>query len=421
MGRPPLPVGTFGKVAFIQRPNGDVQARTLIRDYDGRRRMVSKIAKSRAAAERALKAELLRRQAPVGKGAVTSATTVSELADAWLDGDHNWSTGTERAYRSVVKVHVKPAVGGLRVREVTPGVISRALSAIAVHSGAGAAKTARSCLSGMFRLAVRDDAAVGHPVREAAVRIKTSKRSPRALTVEETDRLTTWLRGNDHARSLDLPDLVDWLLATGCRIGEALALRYATNDEGNPLLDLDARTWEVNATVVRVRGVGLVIQPRPKTAAGWRVVALPSFAVQMLEERPARSRRRTKVDRIVFTSPLTSTLRDPTNVGADLRHLLDGFECDHCKGTGYRLDSSGKFELALGGQRLRCDEGPWSWVTSHTFRKTVATRLDEAGFTPRQVADQLGHANPSLTLDVYFGRHVVSTAAAEVLDRPAAS
>lgn len=49
--------------------------------------------------------------------------------------------------------------------------------------------------------------------------------------------------------------------------------------------------------------------------------------------------------------------------------------------------------------------------------KTVATRLDEAGLTPRQVADQLGHANPSMTLDIYFGRQVVSAEAALVLDR----
>jgi integrase len=39
------------------------------------------------------------------------------------------------------------------------------------------------------------------------------------------------------------------------------------------------------------------------------------------------------------------------------------------------------------------------------------------GLTPRQVADQLGHANPSMTLDVYFGRQVVSAEAARVLDR----
>ncbi|MFN2562005.1 MAG: tyrosine-type recombinase/integrase [Jatrophihabitans sp.] len=85
----------------------------------------------------------------------------------------------------------------------------------------------------------------------------------------------------------------------------------------------------------------------------------------------------------------------------------------------YRFSAQpdGTFVTGAGGRKLRCDRGKWSWVTSHTFRKTVATRLDECGFTPRQVADQLGHTNPSMTLDVYFGRQVVSAAAAAVLDR----
>ena len=83
------------------------------------------------------------------------------------------------------------------------------------------------------------------------------------------------------------------------------------------------------------------------------------------------------------------------------------------RGTGFRPATS----KTAAGRPVRCTEGPWSWVTSHTFRKTVATRLDDAGFTPRQVADQLGHANPSMTLDVYFGRQVVSAEAARVLGR----
>jgi integrase len=69
------------------------------------------------------------------------------------------------------------------------------------------------------------------------------------------------------------------------------------------------------------------------------------------------------------------------------------------------------------GRPVRCTEASWSWVTSHTFRKSVATRLDEPAFTPRQVADQLGHANPSMTVDVYFGRQVVSVETARVSGR----
>lgn len=164
--------------------------------------------------------------------------------------------------------------------------------------------------------------------------------------------------------------------------------------------------------MVRVGGDGLPIQPRPKSAAGWRVIALPGFALTLLAARPPVG-----ASGVVFAAPAGRTLRDPTNVSGDLRQLLDSFECDECACTGYQIEDAGSFKIGENGRRIRCADGPWSWVTSHTFRKTVATRLDEAGVTARQVADQLGHANPSMTQDVYFGRRVVSAAAAQVLDR----
>jgi integrase len=412
VGRPPLRLGTAGKTLFVAMPNGRIQARVKFRDFDGRVRLVAKYGLSRAAAERALKLALANRQTPGGSGATVAATHVSELARLWLDAPHGWSTGTERTYRSVVGNQVVPALGDLQLREVTAGVVSRALRAISERHGPSAAKSSKACLSGMFCLAIDDGAIPANPVRDASARIRVSKKSPRALTPEETTTLTGLLRANERAVALDIPDLVDWMLATGCRIGEALALRHGPNADGKPLLDLAANTWEVNATVVRVPKQGLIVQPRPKTAAGWRVVAVPDFAASMVRARTSRA------DGVVFTAPLTTTLRDPSNASGDLRQLLDSFGCDVCAGTGFQLERDGSFRAGPRGQRLRCDQGPWSWVTSHVFRKTVATRLDEAGFTPRQVADQLGHANPSMTLDVYFGRQVVIAAAAKVLDRP---
>jgi integrase len=398
-------------VLYLTMPGGQIRARVKFRDFDGRVRLVSKTGPSRAAAERALKETLASRRAPGGTAALSSGSRMTTLADVWLAGDHGWSTGTERTYRSVVKTQVKPAFGQLCLREVTPGVVGRALSAIAKNSGPGAAKTARACLSGMFALAVADGAVAVNPVRDAPARLNTTtKKAPKALRRAETDRLVELFHGSARAVALDLPDLVDWMLATGCRIGEALAVRHGLNADGRPLLDLDAGTWEVNATVVRVRGQGLIVQPRPKTAAGWRVVALPDFAVRMLERRRAAADG--SAGEIVFATPLAGGLRDPVNVSGHLRELLDGFECERCAGTGYEP------RAAPGPrERVRCTAGPWSWVTSHTFRKTVATRLDEAGLSPRQVADQLGHANPSMTLDVYFGRQVVSAEVAQVLNR----
>jgi integrase len=37
--------------------------------------------------------------------------------------------------------------------------------------------------------------------------------------------------------------------------------------------------------------------------------------------------------------------------------------------------------------------------------------------SPREIADILGHAKPSMTMDVYMGRKVVSATVALVLDR----
>jgi integrase len=56
-------------------------------------------------------------------------------------------------------------------------------------------------------------------------------------------------------------------------------------------------------------------------------------------------------------------------------------------------------------------------VTSHLFRKTAATILDEAGLSARAVADQLGHARPSMTQDVYLARRILNPRAAEALER----
>lgn len=36
--------------------------------------------------------------------------------------------------------------------------------------------------------------------------------------------------------------------------------------------------------------------------------------------------------------------------------------------------------------------------TFQSFRKTVATALDQAGLSPRDIAEYLGHADPSLTM-----------------------
>jgi integrase len=170
----------------------------------------------------------------------------------------------------------------------------------------------------------------------------------------------------------DLPDLCEWMLGTGVRIGEALAVSWEE-------VDMTSGTVAIEHTIVRITGVGL-LRKGTKSSAGVRTLRLPAFAVAMLRRRKLISGGRGPV----FPDS-QGGWRDPSNTSRDLR-------------------------TARGSEQF-------AWVTSHVFRKTAATELDRAGLSARQIADQLGHAQVSMTQDRYLGRRAVDQAAADVLDR----
>lgn len=55
-------------------------------------------------------------------------------------------------------------------------------------------------------------------------------------------------------------------------------------------------------------------------------------------------------------------------------------------------------------------------MTSHSFCKTVATLIDDAGLSARIGADHLGHAKVSMTQDRYMSRGRVHNQVADLLD-----
>jgi integrase len=130
------------------------------------------------------------------------------------------------------------------------------------------------------------------------------------------------------------------MLGTGCRVGEALAVRWCD-------VDLEIATVEINGNVVPVRGKGLV-RHTGKTAAALRTVRLPEFLVTLLRMRYDPE--------IMPNQPIFAnskgTYRDPANVGKWIRQAREV--------AGY------------------------PWLTSHVLRKTAATILDEGGSAPRR-------------------------------------
>jgi integrase len=382
MGRPGLPLGTAGAVRTYRTAAG-WKARTLYRDYDGQVRDVERWGRTKGAAERSLRVALRDRSRSEGDAEITPETRIRVLAEVWFRylSDQDRSITTLQQYRYRLDRQILPVLGGLRVRELTPGIIDRHLRLMATRHGPAAAKTCRSIVSGLCGLATRHGALASNPVRDAA-RIPQPKRQPRALTLDEARQLRAWLSYDDRAIERDIPDLVSALMATGLRIGEALALRWAD-------VDLTAGTLTVRGTVVRVTGRGLMIKAT-KSAAGTRTLMLPPWCVDMLiRRRNGTNDGETKPvggqtsPTPVFPAPLGG-LRDPGNTRADFR--------DAFRAAGF------------------------SWVTAHTFRRSVATWMDMSGLSARAAADQLGHTRTSMTTDVYYGRGIARTGAAEVLE-----
>jgi hypothetical protein len=90
---------------------------------------------SKTAAERALK-EAFRDRAGVDVGTdITPQTRVRELAEAWFASLEAQSPTTRQSYRNRVNNQILPALGELRLRELTIGTVDRFLKSVTQSSG----------------------------------------------------------------------------------------------------------------------------------------------------------------------------------------------------------------------------------------------------------------------------------------------
>jgi integrase len=438
-GRPPLPIGGHGKIRVNTVGPKTIRAFCQYRDLDGRTRQVSATGASKSAAERALKARLATRSASTADD-ITGDTRFRIAAERWYRtivaaveaGDRSPSTAAQ--YRSFLDRHVLPAVGELRLREATTGRVDTVLLAIKAKSGAPTAKSCRTVMSGVLGWAARQDAVTTNATHNTSAISTKPRKQPRALTVDECARWLDRLAADEKAVRHDLVDLTSFMLATGVRIGEALAVSWDEVDLVGVDMVVDGAikrtcTVKVDWTVCRVKGMPL-FRKRVKTAASLRTLRLPEFAVGMLCRRAAELYvlatgvlPAVDVPSVVTQTWPEMSLGPTRGVEAliDLSSAVDmASAATDLTGTPVFPDTRGGWRDPSNTRRdLRNARGTkeFSWVTSHAYRKTAATMLDEAGLTARQIANQLGHSRPSLTQDVYMARGVADSQAAAALER----
>ncbi len=368
MARPTLPIGTFGSIKTWEVRPGVYRARTRFRDFDGVTREITSTGRSSAAAERELKVKIADRSAPAGE-LIGPDMPISQVADVWLSlyrGEQRAERTTANEYQRIIENVINPAIGHVRLREATAGRLERLIKAQESHSRR---KKTKTVLKMMLDAAVIDDALPANPVSSTS-RLRSQRKEVRALSVEDLNAVRsavdTWMtkKRPGPKPNMDMPDIVDLLLATGCRIGEVLALRW--ND-----IDFTATppTVSITGTIKTETGKGTYRKPKPKTDASQRHIALPPFALDVLMRR---------------------RIEQPAN------HYNAVFATRN--GTWHQV---GNIERRW--RTIRADTG-FEWVTPHTFRKTVATLIDRL-VDADTAARVLGHTSDTITKEFYIEKN----------------
>jgi len=375
------------KVPDARHKHDAWRAKARYVDHDNNVGEVSRRARTRDEAIAAVEQALRERMREDG-ATVEAGTPLVVACERWLTNsersDSGRSPSTVAAYRGAYERTIAGIRRDHRGKEVAR--VRTALSAVTLAQandvqrlerflretadtrGTASAKHARAVLSGVLQDAVRTGVLATNAMRsvgrvksqrQAAEATEGTRDTTRAFTDAERANVLaladTWAVALDDmhpgtaALRRSVADLARLLMGTGMRVGEALSLRWEH-------LDLETGRTDV---------------PGTKSAAARRRITLPGWLLDYMRSRAEA----TGTTGYVLSAP---RLSDP-------ERKWEAVNCSH---------AITKF-LAEAG----CP-----WARSHTFRKSLATRLGASGAPLVRIADQLGHSDPSMTASVYLGR-----------------
>jgi integrase len=358
-----LEPGTHGSISVRATESGSYHAEARVRGWDGQVRKVSSSRSKEDEAVLALEKRIARQLQITNPDAeITAEAPFPVLARNWLADlllDPQYSDGTKDVYASELRTLVMPGFEDSTVGDLTAARLERFIKLQHAKSYTKARHSKR-ILGHLIRYAMLHGALAYDPL-QATSRLRRPKVRRKPLTIDEVnairDAASAW--GEETGRSGPTPgrqmrDIIDVMLGSSARIGEALSLRRCDVD-----LTTVPPTIHISGTIVVRKRKGTYRQPFPKTTTPDRLVAIPEFTASVLRDRLATGDD-ADPDELVF-STRRGTPVSPYNIRRSLRHIVD--------------------LAGLAGRDIR----------PHTFRRTAAMLISEhAG---QEVAAQtLGHS-----------------------------
>jgi len=306
--------------------------------------------------------------------------TYGEYLDRWLEAiKANVRTSTQKRYSILVRVHVKPALGQVKLRDLRPDGL-RAVYAKLLDQKSGLSPTTVRLVHTLIRKSLADAVNDGILASNPAARVRPPRRADfeaKPPTAEEVAKILTTADETDDR----LTGLWTVLALTGARLGELLGLSW------------DDVSWDRNALEIRraLEDVdeGAPVLDAPKTNRARRLLTLGKDAVAALRAHRARQ----NAERLRLGEAYSDYgLVFPTSVGTAL----------------YERNVIRAFKAALRRAKVRDD------IRIHDLRHYHITEAAHAGVSVKALSTRVGHASVAFTLDRYA--HAFESADRDVAD-----
>ena len=302
----------------------------------------------------------------------SNITTYKELASLWWESyKHTVKPNTQLNVRRLLDNHILPLFGSYKLDKLTTPLIQNVVNKLAdkTNKGEDGAFLYYDSLHALnkriLQYGVVMQAIPFNPAREVILPRNTQKAKREKVKHFENQELKKFL---DYLDSLNLDKfryyyentLYKFLLATGCRINEALALSWSD-------IDLDNAVVHITKTLNYKQETN-----SPKSKSSLRDIDIDQATVSMLKQYRLRQTKEAwkigKSESIVFSDFIHEY---PNNRTLQTR-LRTHFKRANVTNIGF-----------------------------HGFRHTHASLLLNSGIPYKELQHRLGHSTLSMTMDIY--------------------
>ena len=323
---------------------------------------------------------------------VAGKASVNDTFDRYMSTKYNLRESTKSSYLYTYDHYVRDTFGKKRIADIKYSDVLQFYYYLLneVKIALGTLDTVHCLLHPTFQLAVRDEIIRNNPtdgVMKEISRESSKNRGIRhALTVEQQRAFMEYIA--NHPIYYHWWPMFTVLLGTGCRIGEALGLRWQD-------LDYDRRTISINHSLSYYQkpesNKSVLRISKPKTEAGIRTIPMldvvkDSFEM-LYEEQLENGFNETEIDGMsgfIFCNRF-GTVPNPQTVNHTIKRIANSYNADEV----VRAKKERRNPIIL--PNFSC----------HHLRHTFCTRLCENETNLKVIQSIMGHRNIETTMDIY--------------------